>query len=500
MSLKRNAARVYAFFRRKQLEKKNIRPHFFQAQLIHNLIHSSIRTNFGKDHSFREIINYDHFKQAVPLRDYEKLRPYIQKIIDGEKNILWPGLPLYFAKTSGTTSGAKFIPITRESVPNHISGARDVLLTYIEQTQKCHFLDGKMMFLSGSPRLEVLPGGILLGRLSGIAQHFVPSYLQTNRVPSFETNCIDDWEEKIDKIVSETLHVDLRLISGIPPWVQMFFEKVIEKSGKPPCEVWKNLQLFVQGGVDFSPYQKIFFELLGKKVDVLEVYPASEGFIAFQNDFNDPGLLLRVDSGIFFEFIPLEDYHKPEPDQYRISLTDVKIGVVYALILSTNAGLWAYDIGDAVEFVSINPYKLKVVGRVKHFISAFGEHVIESEVNFSLDQALQRTGGSVIEYTVAPLITEQVSSHEWLIEFKNPPENLELFSEELDKSLMNKNCYYKDLRTGNILSKPVITILKENTCKEYMKSQGKLGGQNKFVRLSNNRKIAESLISISKSG
>lgn len=491
MSVKRFAAGLWAAFRVRQTEGYANKAVFYQASLIHQLISTARFTAFGKAHHFRNIHRYEEYKQAVPVSSYEDLKPYIDRIYAGEANVLWTDRPLYFAKTSGTTSGAKYIPITRESMPGHIRGARDVLFSYIHQTGNSHFLDGKMIFLSGSPVLEQLPNGILVGRLSGIAQHHVPAYLQRNRVPTHTTNCIEDWEEKIDRIVKETQKADLRLVSGIPPWVQMWFERLYDQTGKTPAELWQNLSVYVQGGVDFTPYQDLFFRLLGKKVDILEVYPASEGFIAYQNDVNDEGLLLILDNGIFYEFIPLEEYDLP--NRRRLSLQEVELGKNYALILTTNAGLWAYDIGDTVKFTSLHPPKIKVTGRVKHFISAFGEHVIEEEVNYAMQKAIQTIGGEVAEFMVAPLVSDAESYHEWLIEFSLIPNDLIAFASALDHALQEKNSYYADLRNGNILQMPKITLLAPNSVREYMKSVGKLGGQNKFPRLSNHRNVAEVL-------
>jgi hypothetical protein len=491
MSIKRFAAGLWAAFRVRQTEGYAKKAVFYQASLIHQLIATARFTAFGKAHHFRNIHRYEEYKQAVPVSSYEDLKPYIDRICAGESNVLWTDRPLYLAKTSGTTSGAKYIPITRESMPGHIRGARDVLLSYIHQTGNSSFLDGKMIFLSGSPVLEPLPGGILVGRLSGIAQHHVPAYLQRNRVPTYATNCIEDWEEKIDRIIKETQKADLRLVSGIPPWVQMWFERLYDQTGKTPAELWQNLSVYVQGGVDFTPYKDLFFRLLGKKVDILEVYPASEGFIAYQNDVNDEGLLLMLDNGIFYEFIPLEEYDRP--DRRRLSLQEVELGKNYALILTTNAGLWAYDLGDTVKFTSLHPPKIKVTGRVKHFISAFGEHVIEEEVNYAMQRAIETIGGEVAEFMVAPFISEAESYHEWLIEFSLIPNDINAFASALDHALREKNIYYDDLRKGNILSMLKITLLAPQSVREYMKSVGKLGGQNKFPRLSNHRSVADIL-------
>ncbi|MEO1451415.1 MAG: GH3 auxin-responsive promoter family protein, partial [Bacteroidota bacterium] len=433
------------------------------------------------------------FQAAVPVRSYEQARPWLDRITMGEANVTWPGVPEYLAKTSGTTAGSKYIPLTKISLRNQIQGARDALLTYMALSGKGNFLDGKMMFLSGSPEIELNPKGLKTGRLSGIVNHFVPGYLTRNRVPTYEANIIEDWEQKVATIVQEVAPQDLRLISGIPPWVQMFFEELAVQTGKGPLEVWPNLELYVQGGVDYRPYAPIFEEHFKGKVDTVELFPASEGFFAFQTHRDDPGLMLMPDYGIFYEFIPLSEYG--QPDARRLTLNEVELDKQYALIISTNAGLWAYDIGDTVKFTSLDPWKIRVSGRVKHFISAFGEHVISEEVNQAMLAATQATGATFQEFTVAPLIHAEkgASAHEWLIEFIEAPADLDAFTSLLDQAVRKQNPYYDDLRAGNILREAIVRPIALNASRAYMKGQGKLGGQNKFPRLSNDRKIADAL-------
>ncbi|MDX2247836.1 MAG: GH3 auxin-responsive promoter family protein [Bacteroidia bacterium] len=493
MGIKSFVGITWARYRARQIEHTKFRAAEIQTKTFHNLLKRAENTVFGKNHHFHLLRNYTDFQQAVPIRDYELSRPWLDRIYHGESDITWPGRPLYLAKTSGTTSGTKYIPITRESIRNQIGGARDTLLMYMAETGKADFLNGKMMFLSGSPEIEKNDYGIRTGRLSGIVNHFVPGYLQKNRVPDYPTNIIEDWETKVKTIVSQIKKQDLRLISGIPPWVQMLFEELENQTGKQPLDVWPNLSLFVQGGVDFQPYQPIFDRYFQGKVDITELYPASEGFFAIQDTQKDNGLLLMPDYGVFYEFIPLEEYGSPHAR--RLTLEEVEIDKQYALIISTNSGLWAYDIGDTVKFTSVNPWKIRVSGRVKHFISAFGEHVISEEVNAAIMEATQATGAEFQEFTVAPLLSPQKgeSAHEWLIEFVHPPDNFERFINVLDQSLRKKNVYYNDLREGNILRLAQVKKLKVHACREYMKSIGKLGGQNKFPRLSNNRNIADVL-------
>lgn len=491
-SVKAALSKPFAKFIAKRIKKWASKPIKTQKKVFQNLISEAKNTVFGKDHSFNEINTYEDFKSKVPIRDYEELKPYIERVVKGEADILWKGKPLYFAKTSGTTSGAKYIPITKESMPTHVNAARNAILMYINETGNSKFVDGKMIFLQGSPTLEE-KNGIKLGRLSGIVAHYVPKYLQKNRMPSLETNCIEDWETKVNAIVEETIDEDMTVISGIPSWVQMYFEKLIEKRGKKVGEIFKNFNLFIFGGVNYEPYRAKFENLIGRKVDSIELYPASEGFFAFQDKQNEKGMLLQLNSGIFYEFVEAEHFFVDNPE--RIALNDVKLGVNYVMIISTTAGLWAYNVGDTIQFTSLKPYKLIVSGRIKHFISAFGEHVIGKEVEQALKEATENTLISVNEFTVAPQINpkEGLPYHEWFIEYEKEPENETEFIEGLEQSLKNQNSYYLDLIEGKVLQPLKVTRVKKDGFKTYMKSIGKLGGQNKIPRLSNDRKIADKI-------
>ena len=486
----------YVVFKNNQWIKSPIRA---QEKTLKQLINQAKKTQFGIDHSFDQITGYEAFKEQVPIRDYEGIRPYIDQILDGKEDVLWPGKPIYFSKTSGTTSGAKYIPITKESMPTHIQAARDALLTYIHTTGKTAFINGKQIFLQGSPTLGE-KAGIALGRLSGIVAHYVPSYLQKNRMPSWETNCIEDWEEKVEAIVKETLPEEMTLIGGIPSWVQMYFEKINRQTKKKVSEVFPKFSLFVYGGVNFEPYRSVFKNLIGKQVDTIELFPASEGFFAYQDQQNQEGLLLLLNNGIFYEFIPVDEFGSKNPARY--SLAEVKEGINYVLILSTTAGLWGYNIGDTVSFVSTKPYRLLVTGRVKHFISAFGEHVIGKEVETAMKAATAGTAIRINEFTVAPQVApkEGLPYHEWLIEFDVEPDDFQTFAKNLDAAMEAQNVYYKDLIQGNVLRCLVITPVVRNGFQAYMKSIGKLGGQNKVPRLSNDRKIADALINLNSNG
>ncbi|MGD1891250.1 MAG: GH3 auxin-responsive promoter family protein [Cyclobacteriaceae bacterium] len=468
-------------------------PEESQDDVLKNLLARVKTTVFGKDHHLEEVSSYEEFKQAVPIRDYEDLKPYVNRIVGGKSDVLWPGKPAYFAKTSGTTSGAKYIPITKDSIPNHINSARNALLSYVHDTGNSAFLDGKLIFLSGSPTLEE-KGGIPLGRLSGLVNHHVPQYLRTNQIPSYETNCIEDWETKLGKIVDETINQNMTLISGIPPWVQMYFDWLIERTGKPIKDIFPNFSVLVHGGVNYAPYRQKMIESIGKPIDSIETYPASEGFIAYQDSQSAEGLLMLLNSGIFFEFIPTDEFFEENPT--RLSIHDVEIGKNYALIINSNAGLWGYSIGDTVKFVSKYPHRLVVTGRIKHFISAFGEHVIGEEVEKAMNHALaQFPEAEVVEFTVAPQVNpaEGLPLHEWYVEFAQPPADISAFSNIIDKQLQQLNPYYDDLISGSILRPLEIRQLQKNGFREYMKSQGRLGGQNKVPRLSNDRILADGL-------
>jgi hypothetical protein len=493
MRIKSTLAKPFASYIYKKIRKGSFTALHDQDNIFKMLLKEGRKTEFGKEHRFGEINSYEEYKQAVMIRDYEQFRSYIEKIKQGKHHVLWKGLPIYFAKTSGTTSGVKYIPISKDSISNHINTARNALLCYMAETGNTAFANGKMIFLSGSPELERV-AGIPTGRLSGIVNHHVPRYLRTNQLPSYETNCIEDWETKLDKIVEETIQQNMTLISGIPPWVQMYFDKLRNITGKNIKDIFPHFSVLVHGGVNFEPYKSKLFDSIGGPVDNIETFPASEGFFAFQDSQTEPGLLLNTNSGIFFEFIPASEVFNEHPT--RLSLKEVELGVNYALIINSNAGLWSYNIGDTIKFISKEPYKILVTGRIKHFISAFGEHVIAEEVEYALIQAAEQHQVKVVEFTVAPMIqqSEGPSFHEWFVEFEQAPANMKAFEKTVDDLLRQKNIYYDDLVRGNILKPLSIRTLRRNSFIDYMKSVGKLGGQNKVPRLCNDRKIADALL------
>lgn len=492
MSIKSVLAKPFAKIVAKKIKKWASNPVETQEKVFQNLIETGAQTTFGKDHDFGNISTHEDFIEHVPIRDYEALKPYVERVVAGEEDVLWEGKPIYFAKTSGTTSGVKYIPITKLSIKEQVEASRNAILMYIYETGNVKFVDGKMIFLQGSPVLNK-KNGINVGRLSGISAHYVPKYLQKNRLPSWETNCIEDWETKVNAIVEETINEDMAVIAGIPSWVQMYFEKLQQKTGKKVGDVFKNFNLFIFGGVNYEPYRAKFENLIGRKVDSIELYPASEGFFAFQDKQDEKGMLLQLNSGIFYEFVKADEFFNDNPK--RITIKDVQLDVNYVMLISTNAGLWAYNIGDTVQFTSTNPYRVIVSGRIKHFISAFGEHVIGKEVEQAMQEAIEDTDIRISEFTVAPQINpdEGLPYHEWFIEFENEPKDLSTLAKKIDTSLQKQNSYYFDLIEGKVLQPLKISKVRENGFQKYMKSVGKLGGQNKIPRLSNDRKIANVL-------
>lgn len=494
MGIKSVIAKPLARWMRGRILQEALNANQNQKNCLLQLVRGANQTQYGLDHQFNAIQDYNDFVARNPIHEYEDLLPYIENVKQGKRDVLWPGLPMYLAKTSGTTAGAKYIPISKESMPSHISAARNALLCYIATSGNAEFVDGKMIFLQGSPILDYLPAGIAVGRLSGIVAHHVPKYLQKNRLPKYETNCIEDWETKVDTITRETLGEDMRLISGIPSWVQMYFERLIAQSGKEDIKsIFPNFSLFVYGGVHYEPYRKKMESLMGGRIDTVETFPASEGFFAFQDDIHRDDLLLNTNAGIFYEFIEVSQYHEQNPK--RIPLWEVNENIQYALILSTNAGLWSYSIGDTIKFTSTQPYRIKVTGRIKHYTSAFGEHVIAEEVENAMMWALEKFTFISDEFHVAPKVNveNELPYHEWLIESNEVPSNSADIAQFLDEKMRMQNIYYKDLIEGKVLQHLKITWLPVGSFHHAMKQGGKLGGQNKVPRLANHRNFADLL-------
>lgn len=496
--IKRTAAKILAKSHVDKAKDFKLNAETNQETLLLDLVKTAEKTLFGREHQFESIKTINDFQDKVSIADYEDLKPYIERVKKGQASILWPGNPEYFAKTSGTTSGTKYIPISKEGMPYQTNAAKSALFHYINQKGNADFVSGKMIFLQGSPKLED-SFGIKVGRLSGIVAHHIPNYLQKNRLPSFKTNEIEDWETKVDEIVKETEKENMTLISGIPPWLIMYFEKLIERNSKKIKDLFPNLQLIITGGVNYEPYREKMEFLLGGKVDILQTFPASEGFFAFQDDYEKEGLLLQTNHGIFYEFIPLEEFGKANAT--RLTLKEIELNKDYALILTTNSGLWAYSIGDVVRFISKSPHRVLVSGRTKHFTSAFGEHVIAFEVEQAMKATVEKYPAQVTEFHLAPEVSPksgELPFHEWFIEFDKEPENMELFRKTLDLEMRQRNSYYEDLISGKILQPLKIVNLKKNAYQDYAKSEGKLGGQNKIPRLANDRKIAGFLLIFAK--
>lgn len=494
MGIKSILARPYGSWIRHKVKRDSHHALTHQNQMLLSHLKKAENTQFGKQHHFKDIKNHRDYCEAVQIRDYEGIKSYFDRIVDGEKDILWPGKPRYLAKTSGTTSGQKFIPITSDSLPNHFGTARNAVFNYASQTGNFKFMDGKMIFLSGSPELES-KNGILIGRLSGISNHLIPSWVRQSQLPSYSTNIIKEWEQKVDRIVEETVKSDLRLISGIPPWVQMYFERLLDKTGaKTVLEVFPNFSIFVYGGVNYEPYRVAIEKQIGGRIDSVETFPASEGFIAFQDQVDNEGLLLNTNSGIFFEFVPLNEIGEKNPT--RLKLNEVELGKDYALIITSNAGLWAYNLGDTIRFVNLDPYRIIVSGRIQNFISAFGEHVIAKEVEDAMRRASEKLKAEVAEFTVAPQVNPPEGGppyHEWFVEFNSPPKDIERLEATIDEEMVQQNIYYKDLIEGKILRPLRLRPLEKDAFRKFMKARGKLGGQNKVPRLNNDRKMVEEL-------
>ena len=461
-----------------------------QYKILMRLISANKNCMFGKEHNFNRIKSYSNYTKNVPIRDYEGIKKYIEKIRNNEKNILTKDKVIYLSKTSGTTSGVKYIPMTRKTINNMVSSTRDAILLYINATGKTSFAKGKLIFVQGCTRLEKIHN-MKLGRLSGIVAHHTPFYLKSKILPSLETNNIEDWEKKMQKIVEETYDQDMRLISGIPPWVIMYFENLIKKTNKSSVnKIFKNFSLMITGGVDYSPYKNKINKLIGKEIDIIETYPASEGFFGFKENKDDKGMRLIINKGIFYEFVPEKEIDKLEPN--RLCLKDVELNRNYVLIISTDAGLWSYNTGDIISFISKKPYRIIFCGRTGHFISSFGEHVLSSEIDFAISEVIEKFKLQINEFTVAPQVNPKEGKpyHEWFIEFNKTPSDIDIIAKEIDKNLQSKNIYYKDLVRSNIIRSLVIRCVPKNSFNQYMSSIGKLGGQNKIPRVQNNRKIA----------
>lgn len=469
-----------------------------QNQQLQSLLTRGQNTAWGKAHGFADVKSYNEYKETHPIVTYEQLKPWIQKVMDGQENVLWDSPTRWMAKSSGTTSDrSKFIPVSKESMEGHYTGARDTFAMYLNNNPESDVFSGKGIVLGGSHKVSEWNDDIRYGDLSAVLMknlHKLPRYLSAL---SPETAVMENWEEKLDRIAEETLQKRVTHIAGVPTWSLLLIKKVLEKTGSSNIkEVWPNFELYVSGGVSFTPYQKTFKHLFGgNEVNCIQTYNASEGFFSIQDQFDSDDMLLLLDNGIFYEFIPMEDFEKP--DLNVVPLEGVELGKNYALVISTNAGLWRYLIGDTVRFTSLAPHRIQITGRTKHYINVFGEEVIVDNTDRAIEQTCQAFQSSIVEYTVAPifLTTETKGAHQWLIEFEKPPGDIGAFAQALDANLRLLNSDYDAKRSKDLaLENLVLTPLAQGTFYDWMKSKGKFGGQHKVPRLSNSRKVLEEVL------
>jgi hypothetical protein len=471
-----------------------------QREVLQDIVTSAQYTEFGRKHRFHELFNVREFKQAVPVHEYDDLKPYIERIMGGEQNILWNTPVYWFAKSSGTTSDkSKFIPVSDESLEDcHYKASKDVLSLYYQFNPDSELLTGKGLVIGGSHSINPMNAEAQYGDLSAVLLQNSPFWGHWLRTPDLSIALMDEWESKIARLAESTIRENVTSISGVPTWTLVLFRRILEMTGKKTmAEVWPALELFMYGGVSFTPYKEQFEKLIGKDINYLEMYNASEGFFAAQERPGDDGMLLFTDHGIFMEFMPVNEYGNKYPQ--TIGLQDVQTGRNYALVISTNGGLWRYILGDTIQFTSTNPFRIKVSGRLKHYINAFGEEVIVDNTDRAIAIASQKTGAIVNDYTAAPVYFSDSSNgaHEWLIEFEKEPDSLDAFTRELDAALKSINSDYEAKRYKDIaLRTPVVHALRKGIFNGWLSKKGKLGGQHKVPRLSNERKLLEEILSL----
>ena len=469
-----------------------------QREVLQDLVTAAQYTEFGRKYDFSQLFNVRAFKQAVPIHEYEDIKPYIERIMNGEQQLLWNTPVHWFAKSSGTTSDkSKFIPVTEESLEDcHYKAAKDVLSFYYEFNPDSDLLTGKGLVIGGSHTINPVNEAAQYGDLSAVLLQNSPFWGHWIRTPDLSIALMDEWESKIEMMAQSTIKENVTSISGVPTWTLILFKRILQITGKScMAEVWPSLELYIHGGVSFTPYKEQFDKLIGKKIHYLEMYNASEGFFAAQDRPGEEGMLLFTDHGIFMEFMPLEEYGKKHPKTF--GLTDVELGKHYALIISTNGGLWRYLIGDTVQFVSLDPFRIKVSGRIKHYINAFGEELMVDNADKAIACACHNTGAIVNDYTAAPIYFSEHGNgaHEWLIEFEKEPEDLKKFTEELDLGLKVQNSDYEAKRhKGIALGMPIVHAIPKGIFSGWLKSRGKLGGQHKVPRLMNSREHLEQLL------
>jgi flagellin-like hook-associated protein FlgL len=485
-----------------RIENWSKHPVAVQRHVLQDLVTAAQYTEFGKKYHFNKLFTLKDFKKNVPIHDYDAIKPYIERMMNGEENILWNTPITWFAKSSGTTSDkSKFIPISEESLKqNHFQASKDVLSNYYKNFPSSDLLTGKGLVVGGSHQINKVNEDIQYGDLSAILMQNSPFWGQWLRTPELSIALLDEWENKIEKLAQTTANENVTSLAGVPTWTLLLLKRILEIKGKKViAEVWPNLELYINGGVSFIPYKEQFDKIIGKKINYLEIYNASEGFIAGQQNPDDDGMLLFMEHGIFYEFMPVEEYGKDDPQ--TVGLKKVVPGKNYALVISTTGGLWRYLIGDTIQFTSVHPYKIKVSGRLKHYMNAFGEEVIVDNTDNAIAAAAEKTHAVVTDYTAAPIYFSEQSNgaHEWLIEFDTPPQNLQAFTTELDTALKNINSDYEAKRHKDIaLRMPVVHILPKGIFTEWLRSKGKLGGQHKVPRLSNERIMLEEILQLIK--
>lgn len=473
-------------------------PYSAQRNVLQHLLSQGRDTAFGRKYQFQKIFTVRDFKEHIPIHQYEDLKPYIQRMMNGEQNVLWNTPINWFAKSSGTTSGkSKFIPLSEESFKNmHYKASKDVLTNYYNNFPDSDLLTGKGLVVGGSHRVNALNEDIQYGDLSALLMQNSPFWGQWLRTPELKIALMDEWESKIEELARNTIHENVTSIAGVPTWTIILIKRILELTGCDTlAEVWPNLELYLHGGVCFTPYREQMAKLIGKPINYMEMYNASEGFFAAQYRPDDEGMLLFTDHGIYYEFLPVEDLGNPAAQ--TLGLREVQTGKNYALVISTNGGLWRYLVGDTIIFTSVHPYKIKVTGRTKYYINAFGEEVIAENADTAITRAACATNTSVLDYTASPIYfsDSQNGAHEWLVEFDNPPADLHKFTEVLDKTLMEVNSDYEAKRYKEIaLRLPVVKIVPKGTFQRWLKSKGKLGGQHKVPRLSNDRKLVDEIL------
>lgn len=473
-----------------------------QREVLQDLITAAQYTEFGRKYNFEKLFSIKEYKKRVPVHGYDDIKPYILKMMEGQENILWNTPVSWFAKSSGTTSDkSKFIPISSESLSdNHFKASKDVLTNYYNNFPESDLLTGKSLVVGGSHQVHQVNEDIQYGDLSAVLMQNTPFWGHWIRTPELSVALLDEWENKIEKLACSTIKENVTSIAGVPTWTIVLIKRILEISGKKHLkDVWPNLELYIHGGVSFVPYRDQLNSLIGKQINYLEIYNASEGFIAGQDKPGDDGLLLFTDHGIFYEFMPVEEYEKDNPE--TVGLKDVVLNKNYALVISTNGGLWRYLIGDTIKFTSLHPFKIKVTGRLKHYINAFGEEIIVDNSDKAIAAACEKTGAIVTDYTAAPVYFSDNSNgaHEWLVEFDKEPDSLDKFTVELDKALKSANSDYEAKRHKDIaLRMPVLHALKKGTFTEWLRSKNKLGGQHKVPRLSNERTFLEEIKTMSK--